>query len=92
MNVEAEKIGLTQSYFDSPFGAENIYNVSTARDMCKLTECLMAKVDLRQMVGTLKHSCDPVFRKPFSAGMKVWESNKCRPSYIWENNNKLIGP
>jgi D-alanyl-D-alanine carboxypeptidase len=75
MNMVAKGIGLTDSYFDSPCGSEsNIYNISTARDMCLLADAVMSEPELRLITSCRQHCCDPVDRKSFSA--KPWQPSK----------------
>ena len=89
MNMVAKEIGLTDSYFDSPCGSENnIYNLSTARDMCLLADAVMNEPELRQMVCCKQHCCDPVDRK--ASGSKPWEKHKSKATFVWENTNQLV--
>jgi len=39
----------------------NIFNVSTACDLCLLAAKVMEQDALRTVVSTVKYSCDPVF-------------------------------
>ena len=45
MNIVAKKIGMKNTYFDSPHGLSNVNNVSTAYDMAVLA-CHCMKNDL----------------------------------------------
>lgn len=50
MNEMAQKIGMTQTHFDSPHGLQNIENLSTAHDICKLTAVCMKFEIFRKVV------------------------------------------
>ena len=57
MNIFAEQMQLTSTFFDSPHGLMNIQNYSCAYDMCKLS-CQAMKLDVfRQIVGTKSYKC-----------------------------------
>ena len=41
MNEYAANLGMNQTYFDSPHGLQNVENISTAYDVCKLSAICM---------------------------------------------------
>jgi D-alanyl-D-alanine carboxypeptidase (penicillin-binding protein 5/6) len=41
MNLQAKELGMIESFFDSPHGLGNKYNVSTINDLAKLTQKCM---------------------------------------------------
>lgn len=50
MNEHANKLGLTQSFFDSPHGLQNIENLSTAHDIAKLSAIAIKNECLKKIV------------------------------------------
>lgn len=52
MNLYAQKMELTQTYFDSPHGLQNIENLSTAYDIGKLSAAVMKNDYFRKIVST----------------------------------------
>ena len=78
MNYFASKLGLTNSYFDSPHGLANKYNTSTAQDVARLVSECMRNDKFREVVGTKRYAC----------------RSKCgseKPSrYAWDNTNRLL--
>ena len=55
MNMYAQEIGLSQTHFDSPHGLQNVENLSTADDVCKLTAEAMKMKAFRDIVGTTQY-------------------------------------
>lgn len=60
MNVQAEKIGLASTNFDSPHGLQNVQNLSTAYDMCKLAHAMMQEPVLKRISATAEYQCEPI--------------------------------
>ena len=80
MNINAERLKMHATSYDSPHGLMNVHNYSTAADQAKLT-CEIMKYDrVRQVVCTQKHECKADFSK---------KENKT--AYKWENTNFLLG-
>lgn len=57
MNDHAVKLGLSQTYFDSPHGLMNIENVSTAYDMARLSAIAIKNDYFRKIVSTASYTC-----------------------------------
>lgn len=57
MNDHAVKMGLSQTYFDSPHGLMNIENVSTAYDMARLSAIVIKNDYFRKIVSTANYTC-----------------------------------
>lgn len=106
MNVTAEKLGMHATHYDSPHGLQNTANVSTAYDICKLAAAVMQEPFLRKIVCCSTWGCEPIHNahpKPEvendakqdlvastkSPKKKVGDLEK--PTYFWENTNKLLG-
>lgn len=58
MNVLAQKLGMTQSVFDSPHGLANSVNVSTAYDMATLSYHCMQNDVFQEVVKTPFYECE----------------------------------
>jgi D-alanyl-D-alanine carboxypeptidase len=58
MNLFCVKYGLTQTFFDSPHGLQNVENLSTACDMAKLSALAMQNETFRRIVGTKTYECE----------------------------------
>ena len=57
MNRNARRLGMYDTYYDSPHGLSNERNFSTVYDICLLThECMKIQV-YRQVVGTRVFEC-----------------------------------
>ena len=52
MNQYAAKLGMYDTFYDSPHGLMNRNNYSTANDICMLTKECMQIPTFRQVVGT----------------------------------------
>lgn len=58
MNIFAEKLGLTSTYFDSPHGLMNKDNMSCAFDMSKLSAIVMQNNIIRKIVLAKNYRCE----------------------------------
>ena len=76
------KLGST--FYDSPHGLMNKFNISTAADVAILTTECMKIDEYRKVVGTVKYEC---IAGPGSSKTIDGKLNK----YKWENSNKLLG-
>lgn len=77
MNLNAAKLRMFSSNFDSPHGLINKYNYSTAYDVCIMTTHCMKNPTFREVVRTKAYTAKP-FNRPQEE------------SYYWENTNKLL--
>jgi len=57
MNNIARKLGLSRTVWANPHGLSNIYNVSTAEDVAKLTMFGMKNNIFREIVNTRYYNC-----------------------------------
>ena len=57
MNDHAVRLGLSQTYFDSPHGLMNIENLSTAYDMARLSAIAIKNDYFRKVVSTASYTC-----------------------------------
>jgi len=71
---------MKDSYFDSPHGLMNRFNLSTVADMAKLTYVCMKIPMFKKVVGT----CRMDTRAKESA-------NKVKTRYRWTTTNKILG-
>lgn len=55
MNVRAKELGLKGSFFDSPHGLNNLWNRSSANDICKLSCISMRNPVFRKVVSTKRY-------------------------------------
>lgn len=81
MNLNALKLRMFSSLFDSPHGLANKHNYSTASDICLLATQCMKIEKFRQVVNTIEHKTEALVSP---AGKKLTK-------YTWENTNKLLG-
>ena len=82
MNECAANLGMKQTYFDSPHGLQNVENISTAYDMCKLCAICMKGEYFRQIVSTKVYECTGVRRYATYKYPKITEfSTKIREKY-----------
>ena len=58
MNIFAAKYGLTQTYFDSPHGLQNVENLSSAADMAKLAGICTKDETLRKIVNCKSYTVE----------------------------------
>jgi len=80
MNCLARDMGMKDSYFDSPHGLSNRWNVSSVADMAKLTYACMKIPMFRKIVATPKLET------------KARESTiKNKTRYRWTSTNKMLG-
>lgn len=80
MNCYAKELGMKESYFDSPHGLMNRFNVSTVADMAKLMHVCMKIPMFRKVVSTTR------------IDTRAKESvNKVKTRYMWKTTNKLLG-
>mmetsp|Transcript_22379 Transcript_22379/g.15944 ORF Transcript_22379/g.15944 Transcript_22379/m.15944 type:complete len:177 (-) Transcript_22379:274-804(-) len=85
MNDNAAKLGLINTSFDSPHGLANMYNLSTAQDMCKLAMYCMKLDAMRTIVGSVDYECDAYMT--YNNGNIDYNSKR---RYKWINTNKLL--
>jgi D-alanyl-D-alanine carboxypeptidase len=52
MNLRAQELGLTSTYFENPHGLDDVGHVSSARDLLTLTRLLWPYPLFREIVGT----------------------------------------
>jgi D-alanyl-D-alanine carboxypeptidase (penicillin-binding protein 5/6) len=81
MNAAARRLGLGKTHFATPIGLDNPGNYSTARDLAKLAEVLMAKPAFARVVrksvaylpgGIVVRNRDPLIGTyPFVVGVKT---------------------
>eukprot|EP00347_Sterkiella_histriomuscorum_P022661 403337634 len=81
MNLNAFKLRMFQSQFDSPHGLANKHNYSTASDICLLGAKCMQIEKFRQVVNTIEMQTEAKFSP----------NGKKLTKYNWENTNKLLG-
>jgi D-alanyl-D-alanine carboxypeptidase len=79
MNLNAAKLRMFASNFDSPHGLMNKFNYSSAYDLCLLTQRCMQLTRFCDVVKSLKYT--------------TWARNCSEDAdpYVWENTNKLLG-
>lgn len=77
MNMNALRLKMSATSFDSPHGLSNRFNFSTAQDICKLSMACMRIPRFREVVCTRKYTTKAL--------------NNEKSVYNWENTNKLLG-
>lgn len=83
MNQQAIRLKMASTFYDSPHGLMNKFNISSAADQALLvTECMKIE-QFRKVVGTKTYET-----KALAGSPKIGESVN---TYIWENSNKLLG-
>jgi serine-type D-Ala-D-Ala carboxypeptidase (penicillin-binding protein 5/6) len=80
MNLNAVKMKMFSSNFDSPHGLVNKVNYSTAYDICVLTTKCMQIPLIRDIVKTQVYRTAPLS-----------STHEHPQAYVWENTNKLLG-
>lgn len=80
MNLNAVKMKMFSSNFDSPHGLVNKVNYSTAYDICVLTTKCMQIPLIRDIVKTQVYRTSPLS-----------STHEHPQAYVWENTNKLLG-
>jgi D-alanyl-D-alanine carboxypeptidase len=60
MNMNAVKLRMHSTNFDSPHGLMNKFNYSTAYDMCLLTSKCMQIPLFREIVSTKVYTAQPI--------------------------------
>jgi D-alanyl-D-alanine carboxypeptidase (penicillin-binding protein 5/6) len=58
MNFYAQKIGMQNTFFDSPHGLANILNISTSKDQCVLISHWFNQPIFDRVVNTKIHTCE----------------------------------
>lgn len=81
MNVNAKKLRMFSSQFDSPHGLMNKHNYSCAQDVALMIEACMQIPYFRKVVNTQVHETHAI---------KSTKKEKLT-KYRWENTNKLLG-
>lgn len=81
MNGYAKELGMKDSYFDSPHGLANRFNMSTVADMAKLTHVCMKNPLFKKVVGTHR----------LETRARGTTNNNVRTRYRWTSTNKLLG-
>lgn len=87
MNKSAQKLGLTDTFYDSPHGLMNKNNISTAHDVCLLiAECMQNSL-FRQVVQTQIYET----KAQRNTRQSTTFMGKPMNQYKWTNTNKLLG-
>jgi D-alanyl-D-alanine carboxypeptidase len=76
MNALAQELGLMNTYYQNPHGLSYQRNLSTAREVCRLTKVALNDSRFACIVGTKVHTCS------------ISGPNARRKQ--WENTNKLL--
>jgi len=79
MNQIAHQLGLKNTLYSNPHGLHN-GNLSTARDLCKLSAIALKQPLFRQICNTARYTCNVI------SG-----DNRSYRELRWENTNKLLG-
>ena len=68
---------MKDSYFDSPHGLSNRWNISSVADVAKLSYVCMKIAMFRKIVCTPK--------------LETRANNKAKTKYVWKTTNKMLG-
>ena len=79
MNQIADELGLKNTRYPNPHGMHN-GNLSTARDLCRLSAIALKLPLFRQICSTVKYTCNVIS-----------SDNRSYRDLKWENTNKLLG-
>lgn len=79
MNLKAEEIGMTNTYFENPHGLYDSLHRTTAYDMALLGQYAQRYPDFVKIVGTAKFTPTDTDKNHYSAS-----------GIVWTNSNKLI--
>ena len=58
MNLFCNKFGLSQTWFDTPHGLQNVENLTTSFDMAKLSAIAMQNETFRKIVSSKTYDCE----------------------------------